>query len=63
MRLTTISAATCCLAIVAAAPGQLRAANLVPLASFNGTGYDPRGGLIAAADGNLFGTTPPGGGR
>ena len=54
------------LAIVAAVPGQLRAANLTTLVSFcaltNCTDGDtPYGGLIADAHGNLFGTTSSGG--
>jgi uncharacterized repeat protein (TIGR03803 family) len=51
-----------CLAIVAVAPGQSRAANLTTLVSFDGTnGEDPIAGLIADANGNLFGTTEGGG--
>jgi uncharacterized repeat protein (TIGR03803 family) len=51
-----------CLGIVAFAPSQPRAADLVPLVRFNGTnGAGPHGGLIADADGNLFGTTLDGG--
>jgi len=46
------------LAIVAVPPAQTRAANLLPLVSFNGAnGLSPRGELIADAKGNLFGTT------
>jgi hypothetical protein len=44
------------------APGQSRAADLTPLVSFNGiNGEGPQAGLIADADGNLFGTTAFGG--
>ena len=54
-----------CFAIVAVAPGHARAATptLTTLVSFNGTdGSAPwTGGLIADADGNLFGTTAQGG--
>ena len=51
-----------CLAIVAVAPGHARAANLTTLVSFDGTnGEDPIAGLIADANGNLFGTTEGGG--
>src|SRR5271166_4671786 len=51
-----------CLAIVAVAPGQSRAADLTSLVSFNGTnGETPLAGLIADANGNLFGTTLDGG--
>jgi uncharacterized repeat protein (TIGR03803 family) len=50
------------LAIAALAPGQPHAANLVPLVSFNGAdGANPLAGLIADANGNLFGTTALGG--
>ena len=50
------------LAIVAVPPAQTRAANLLPLVSFNGAnGLSPRGELIADAKGNLFGTTFLGG--
>jgi uncharacterized repeat protein (TIGR03803 family) len=54
------------LAIVAVAPGQSRAANLTTLVSFCALancadGTRPRGGLIADAAGNLFGTTADGG--
>src|SRR5713101_6424219 len=50
------------LAVAALAPGQSRAANLTPLVSFNGTdGAEPLAGLIADANGNLFGTTRFGG--
>jgi uncharacterized repeat protein (TIGR03803 family) len=46
------------IAAFALAPGQSRAANLAPLGSFNASnGTYPIGGLIAAANGNLFGTT------
>src|SRR6266852_2158886 len=50
------------LAVAALAPGQSRAANLTPLVSFNRTdGANPQAGLIADANGNLFGTTVFGG--
>jgi uncharacterized repeat protein (TIGR03803 family) len=54
------------LAIVVAAPGQSQAANLTSLVSFCtltncADGLGPGGGLIADADGNLFGTTGGGG--
>ena len=54
------------LAIVVAAPGQSQAANLTSLVSFCtltncADGLGPGGGLIADADGNLFGTTGSGG--
>jgi uncharacterized repeat protein (TIGR03803 family) len=50
------------LAIVAVAPGQSRAANLMPLVSFNGAdGANSVAGLIADSKGNLFGTTLSGG--
>jgi hypothetical protein len=52
------------LATVAVASGHSRAANptLITLASFNGTnGSTPIAGLIADAEGNLFGTTFEGG--
>src|SRR5262252_8630616 len=49
-------------ALVAVAPGQSRAANLMPLVSFNGSdGASPMAGLISDAEGNLFGTTSQGG--
>jgi len=53
-----------CLAIVVVAPGQPRAANptLTTLVNFNGTdGAGPIAGMIADANGNLFGTTEGGG--
>jgi hypothetical protein len=51
-----------CLPIVAVAPEQSRAANLTSLVSFNGTnGEGPLAGLIADANGNLFGATEGGG--
>jgi len=57
LRLTALA-----LAVAALAPGQSRAANLTPLVSFNGTdGAEPLAGLIADANGNLFGTTASGG--
>ncbi len=57
LRLTALA-----LAVAALAPGQSRAANLTPLVSFNGTdGARPRAGLLADANGNLFGTTEAGG--
>ena len=57
LRLTALA-----LAVAALAPGQSRAANLTPLVSFNGTdGANPQAGLIADANGNLFGTTFAGG--
>src|SRR6266851_6211325 len=57
LRLTALA-----LAVAALAPGQSRAANLTPLVSFNGTdGAEPLAGLIADANGNLFGTTAFGG--
>ena len=50
------------LALVAVAPSQSRAANLMPLVSFNGSdGASPVAGLISDAEGNLFGTTSQGG--
>jgi uncharacterized repeat protein (TIGR03803 family) len=54
------------LAIVAVAPGQSRAANLMALVSFCtlakcANGANPGSGVIADAKGNLFGTTPFGG--
>ena len=57
LRLTALG-----LAVAALAPGQSRAANLTPLVSFNRTdGANPQAGLIADANGNLFGTTEGGG--
>src|SRR6266481_1304331 len=57
LRLTALA-----LAVAALAPGQSRAANLTPLVSFNSTdGASPQAGLIADANGNLFGTTASGG--
>src|SRR5438132_1147133 len=57
LRLTALA-----LAVAALAPGQSRAANLTPLVSFNGAdGANPQAGLIADANGNLFGTTQSGG--
>jgi hypothetical protein len=51
-----------CLAIATLAPGQSHAATLTTLVSFNGTnGAGPLSGLIADANGNLFGTTYEGG--
>src|SRR6266404_3936923 len=56
LRLTALA-----LAVAALAPGQSRAANLTPLVSFNSTdGANPQAGLIADANGNLFGTTQRG---
>src|SRR6266446_5526548 len=54
------------LAVAALAPGQSRAANLTPLVSFCAQtdcadGAEPEAGLIADANGNLFGTTVFGG--
>jgi uncharacterized repeat protein (TIGR03803 family) len=57
-----ISGLLVCLVIAALVPGQSRAANLTPLVYFNGTnGAYPFAGLIADANGNLFGTTNQGG--
>src|SRR5438128_1007371 len=54
------------LTVAALAPGQSRAANLTPLVSFCAQtdcadGKNPQAGLIADANGNLFGTTYAGG--
>ena len=62
MRRTVSPLAVVGLAIVAAAPVQSRAADLTTLYSFCALascadGSRPDGGLIADADGNLFGTT------
>ena len=66
MRRMVSSLAVVGLAIVAVAPGQSRAASLTTLVSFCSLfscvdGANPRGGLIADANGNLFGTTVAGG--
>jgi uncharacterized repeat protein (TIGR03803 family) len=67
MRSMVLSAlALLCLATMTVAPGQSRAANLTTLVSFCALancadGANPRGGLIADAKDNLFGTTTWGG--
>ena len=66
MRRMVSSLAVVGLAIVAVAPGQSRAASLTTLVSFCSLfscvdGANPRAGLIADANGNLFGTTVAGG--